>query len=289
MQKEINVKMGGRFGDFIHSLVFCYYYYKKYNKKTKLFMTRDYPSYSNLPRIAQTTITLEHGDQFLMGAENTYKSLYNLISEQPYISSFELYDNQQVDYNSNLFRTSLWQNKVGWTDLFMNTLAPEITERYTNIKLIQVSNRLNDYTDCIVIHRKPNYIVNGVEIDTFDANSESLYTKITKKHKCIFLTQTHDVHLYEKFPLNNKIELITANTLEEVFLILSSAKYYIGNTTGISAIAHAVNTPRLLELSPYFVDTQHYIGETLYYNNLSYIIDTINYIAVDSIIYNIFK
>ena len=58
---------------------------------------------------------------------------------------------------------------------------------------------------------------------------------------------------------------------EECCLILNSCKLYIGNLTSITAIAHAMGVPRLIELYTKNSDYIHYIGEKKYFDNFWYL------------------
>lgn len=260
---NISAKMGGRLGDFFHSLVFANYYHTLYNRKTNLFLQ-------------------DRENNFDLGVQRTYLDLKNIVVQQPYINSFSLLENDDthIDFDLNKFRDTPWVFNTAWTDVVVKTQLPNLTHRFKNIKTLYLEND-KQYANTVVIHRKSR--------GGFNEHIKFAYEQAIKRFNCVFLVQEHNKHLYDAFPLKNKPELMIVDTLEDVCKVINSAKYYIGNETAMTAIAHLTNTPRLIEMieGP---DAVHYTEEVKYFNNLSYIINAESgnyYIDSNSIFYGI--
>lgn len=263
MENTTTAKIGGRLGDFFHSLIFCNYYYKLYNKKTKLFLEN------------------ENG-WFYFGHLRAYNDLKSIIEEQPYIEQFDVIENctTSVDINLNNFRYTDWIFKTGWSDVILKKFMPDITYRFRNTKTLHITTEPK-YSDTVVIHRKPR--------GEFTDEIRNMYESAIKNFNCIFLVEKHNIHLYDELPLQVKPELVVADSLYDICKIINSAKYYIGNETGYTAIAHTTNTPRLVELLQ-DLDAPHYTEEIKYFDNLSYITTgnfNTYYISQNSIFYGI--
>jgi hypothetical protein len=249
-----SVLMGGKFGDFIHSLVFCDYLYKMYGKKSDL-------------RIGN------FGDDFFNGPIKTHKDLYDIIINQPYINSFEVYAGERIDYNISEFRSLPRLYNAGWTDIYITSYLNITYRILDNISLIaDVSQK---YRDIVVFHRRP---------DRINPLIGKLYERLIKENECIFLTQHMD--WYERFPYASQVKVLNPTSTKELFTILNSCKYYVGNQTAFTAIAHILNTPRLVECMPGLVDNIHYTDEIKHYTDMSYFVsDNEKYIAPKSILF----
>lgn len=241
--------MGGRFGDFMHSLVVCDYLYKFYSKKVNLYIGN----------------VNDEVDHFWNGPEYTRNDLLSVMLKQPYINSFEVYAGQQMDFYLSSFRTSIHIDKCGWTDLFLKTFLP-IDKRIKDNVVIH-TDVLEEYKDIVVIHERP-------ERSTMDAYP--LYESLVNNYECVFLTQID--WWYDEFSLKHKVKRVIPQSGVDLLNILNSCKYYIGNQTGVTAAAHMLNTPRTIicrnrehstGVEIKLKDQMHYIGELPYYSNLS--------------------
>lgn len=244
------VLMGGRFGDFIHSLVFSDYLYKIYGKKVDLKIGN-------------------FGDVFIGGLEKTHKDLYDMLIDQPYINSFEIYNGEVVDYNLNKFRDipSLYKEERGWTDIYVQSFLGVAYRFFDNVSL--TVDKKQKYKDVVVIHQHP---------DKVTPESLPLYEKIVYNNDCIFLTNNED--WYEQFSYKEQVKLLVPESTIDLFIILNSCKYYVGSQTAFTAIAHILNTPRMIQCVPNFIDNMFYKQEIKYYSNMSYFVsDTDKYIS----------
>lgn len=235
--------MGGKFGDFIHSLIFSEYLYNSYGITSDVYIA-------------------DYGDSFLYGPDKAREDLHDLLYRQRYINTFHVYNGQPVHYNLSSFRNSPLLYRSGWTDIYLSYL-PEVVSRITDLKFLEAET-LDSYSDVVVIHRRPSNL---------DSYAKSYYEHLIKNNRCIFLTQS--VEWYENFPFSN-IEVVVPKSLLEIASILNSCKYYIGNQTGITAMAHAVNCNRLVECNNN-IDTVHTSQDQKYYTNMSYVIDANNH------------
>lgn len=246
--------MGGKFGDFIHSLVFCDYLHKFFSTKVDI-------------RIENVE------DVFFKGPLETRNDFHSLIMKQPYVNSFEVYTGEPVDVHLYKFRHSPLLYKAGWTDIYVKTFLGLTVRLKDNVSL--VADKLEEYKDTVVIHQRP---------DKVNKDAYSVYEKVIDSHECIFLTQEKD--WYEQFPMKDKVKMVIPTSGENLVSILNSCKYYVGNQTAFTAISHILNTPRLIECVGHWPDTNHYTGDIQYYSNMSYFVsETENYISPLSILY----
>ena len=95
----VNILMGPKLGDLMHSLTVPAYYYKFLGIKTNFYLNEVY-------------------DKFSTSLERTYEELFPILSKQPYINSFEIYnpkihtviheDLNAFRYNGLLYTRSFW-------------------------------------------------------------------------------------------------------------------------------------------------------------------------------------
>lgn len=73
----VNILMGPKMGDLMHSLTVPAYYYHTLGRKTNFYLCEKY-------------------DTFSTSLERTYEELKPIIEAQKYINSFEIYDPKNI-------------------------------------------------------------------------------------------------------------------------------------------------------------------------------------------------
>jgi hypothetical protein len=257
----INMICSGSFGDLIHLLYICRYYYITQNTKTNLYLT----------------------NKFFTNFNRTLIDLQNYFINLDYINLIEEYNNQTIDLNLDLWRNNVY--KTNWMDMIFNTY---------NIKFIKMgwiynTNINYNLYDTILIHRS-NFRNN--------INYNNIYKQIIENNKCKFITSNIDeynnfiktCHRQAGIPgefLKNKsticgeperflknseavresdIKYITYESLEDFINYASSCKSFIGNQSSPLAICYCnFNIKCLGEL--FEIDSIHYNNLHNYNNN----------------------
>ena len=134
--EERHILMGPKLGDFLHSLVVPYFFHKNWDIKTNLYINEVY-------------------DKFTTSLEETYNELYPIIMQQPYISSFQIYDPEKhnIELDLNEFR---WNGNVCTRSFFgqfieMVFVGQTILDRNFQIIKLEPDYKYKDY---LIVNRK---------------------------------------------------------------------------------------------------------------------------------------
>lgn len=236
--KVNNYLIGGRLGDFIHSLVVPKFLYDQEGIKANIFIT-------------------DIGDIFSNGLQNTYNELLPVMQSQRYVELFSIYNNEPIDYRLCDFRNSHYLYTTCWNEVFFKTFIPKY-QVPSEFSWLDVTTKDYD-NDTIVINRSTRRDMNNIILSEYNNIFEEYHG-----HKFIFICS--DKSQYDSFPLKNKTELKICTTIEEIINAIYSAKIFVGNQSTPYAIASALNKPRILEALD-SVDRNHYITDSKYYKN----------------------
>lgn len=233
-----NVLIGAKMGDFMHCMYAPYHLWKTKHIKSNIFIS-------------------EIGDIFDNGFRKTFEELIPILSQQEYISSFQAWKGQHVDYYTPLFRTSKYIYKKCWKEsicsMFFNDEKPLHGGWMT-------FNEPEKFEKTLVINRR-----NKSAFSPIIKNSYEL--EIAKFSKVIFIGGEKQ---FKEFECNNLCEHYCPRTLTDWFSIISKGSFFLGNQSGPAAIACALDVPRRVELLP-TLDAVHYFNESLYSKNISFI------------------
>jgi hypothetical protein len=233
---EYNYICGGMLGDLIHLLYVIYCKYHELGIKGNLYITND---------------RKWGGDVFRTRADNTHKELFTIITAQPYINNFSVYNDENItfDYNLNDFR----KNPKLCYDTWLNALA-----YYFNFTVIETpwislpTNYINNkYEDRVLIHRSivrhyPPFL--------------SILKRIIDNNQCLFIT--NNINEYNSFPFKNDVPLELISTLDDMYTGINSCKFFICNQSSPLAMAYSINKPALCESTEgeFYVGQKHYDG-----------------------------
>lgn len=226
--------LGAKLGDLIHSLVIPKYIYEKTGNKADLYIS-------------------EQGDNFSTGLINTYKELIPVLKKQDYINSFEIYNNEKVDYNLVEMRNSPLLFKECWTDIYFSQFLPD-EKRPDNYKW------LSGYED-------DEFVVMNRSLREMSKKTYEKYNNLLSIYKDVYFIY-NDINQYNNFQLKEKVIPLYCNNLDKMVKLISESSLFIGNQSAPLAIASALNKNRIIELrnNP---DAPHYEKETKYSNNLT--------------------
>jgi hypothetical protein len=253
-----NFVMGGKLGDFIQSLYAVKNICKQRNSKANVYM-------------------YDIGWEF--GIKNTYTELYPILMQQEYINSFDILENYHLDpiqtpnqnspiiiYDEKLvgqgyidlgeYLRSPLLYKTCWSELYSDMYGFSIEGEYEWIKYNNFDNKLKDR---ILIQRKA----------ATRTNEKFPYDQIVEQYGDSLLFISSNDNDYNEFPFKSKVDYLKLTTLDEWFTSINSCQMIIANLSAPSAIAHALDKLRIIEL-PFTADSYHCIGEEKHSDNIFY-------------------
>jgi len=229
---------GGKMGDFIHSLIICKYKYDKTGELSNIFLSNN-------------------GDTFEYDLEFTYNELKPLMLSQPWVGSFNIYNNEFIDVNLTDWRQSPKLYQTNWLEIYSNTYL-------NNVKMPNEYKWINvvpdpEYSNSLMINRS---------LKPIDNSKLHVYNNLIDKYENTYFI-CFDIRQYYEFPLHYKTKLLLIDNLLDFFIKIASCHFFIGNQSGPFAWASSLNIPRAVELldTP---DKNHYINDVNYYKYFSY-------------------
>ncbi len=231
--------MGGKLGDFIHSLVICKYIFDTTGEKADIYI-------SNI------------GHEFETPLEFTFNELKPVLEKQSWVNSFSLYTNQNINVNLNLFRDSKFLYSTNWIQVYFNTFLNDIRIPM-DYSWIDVPEN-DDYKNILLVNRSPRHALS--------LNSRLQYEKYADEFKDSAYFMCFHIYQFDQFPLKDKFKLLKVDTLYQMFQAIKSCKLYIGNQSAPSAIATSLDVLRKIELLD-GIDSIHYVDDYKFYSNFS--------------------
>jgi hypothetical protein len=241
MINTVNILMGPKLGDFLHSLVVPKYLYQVYGMKTNLYL-------------------IEKHDKFFLSLRETYDELYPIISKQEYINSFRVYDNfTPIRYDLNTFRFSPLLSRAPFWAVFMKHYFPNLNSIPRNMKILDIPKN-DKYKDYLIVHRRDDR-------SPWTPNVEYQYKNILDQYENkIFIDNKPDE--YNKFKFKNEMDLEIVTGLEDLLSAVSGCKIILTNPTVTLAMATVMNVPRIGELHEHTIN--HYAHDHLFYDNVEF-------------------
>ena len=235
--KTLNMISGGKLGDFIHQLYIPAIIYNIYNIKTNLYIS-------------------EIGDHFSFGLENTFNELHDIISEQEYINTFEIYNNQNINFD-----LSFWRNQnpqLCWTEKLLSIYLQSANFNIRNFQIIKNVKNIKKYNNSLIIN---------ISLDHRRHSANDLYIKYIHEYgkENSFFIYT-DVNQYVNFPHKNLVQPLYIDNIQDLFKIINSCSLFCGNLSAPMAIAYALMKNIVCEIG--YVDGDSYKNEKKYYDNI---------------------
>lgn len=238
--------MGGKLGDFIHSLIVCKRIYERTGEKAVLYL-------SNI------------GDTFERPLEFTHAELKPILESQEWLSEFNIHQGEPVDISLNDFRQSPHLYRTNWLNIYFKTFLNE--EPPLEYKWIDMPKR-SEFGNSLIVNRAIHRY-GYMQPDVIESYKRIMSNFEEKYFVCFDSSQ------FENFQLNSEFELIVVKDLYEYFQIINSGKLFIGNQSGPYAWASAMNVPRILEIlrngQHVSADGMHYLTDNQYYQNFGII------------------
>lgn len=240
MNETLKFTSGGNLGDFILALMGVKALCDKHNTKADIFLTSE--------------------PFWWYGLETTYNELVPIMKEQHYINSFVMGEapNTGHVYDLNGFRNSpLLYSKI-WSEIFSNLLQYERPKAGAWLSY----HKDPSFSDKVIINRNTHNMLR--------VNPDFPYKKILDTYgddNVLFVSSKKED--YDLFPFNFRIKFHQVSSLHEWFIILNSAKLFVGNLSAPGAIRTAFELDRINELSR-IIDAFHWIGEEKYSDKVSW-------------------
>ena len=225
-KNEISFLHSGHLGDIINSLPLVKEISK--DKKCNLFIELN----KLLPLHAQNP---DHpfGKYYL--SESSVKKILPLLSKQDYIKKVDIFKNQKIDIDLNLFRElpiNFNIDSVRWyfhiTGIHANLDMPYLT----NVGFHEIKEKI------VIIRtkRRRNYLIN--------------YNFLKNYNNVLFLGLIDEYKELKKEISN--LEFFECKDFLEMAQIINSSKLFIGNLSFGFTLAEGLKKPRLLESGPDF-------------------------------------
>jgi hypothetical protein len=239
----VNILMGPKLGDLMHALTVPAYYYKFLGIKTNFYINEIY-------------------DKFSTSLERTYEELLPILTKQPYINSFEIYEpkiHSVVHEDLNAFRyNGLLYTRSFWA-VFLHTAFhnnPIIPKNFVALEMPK-----NDtFGDCLLIHRKDGRFE---WTDTIEKNYKTVLDQFDKK---IFID--FESSNYKKFKFKHECELFVEPDLGKFLEYVNGCKVFLTNASGPLCMATSMNSPRIGELGHF--TSYHYKHDHIFFDNCEF-------------------
>lgn len=236
-----NILIGGKLGDFFHSLILPKYIYDTTGEQSNIFICN-------------------HQDEtFASGLHKSFEELEAIVVAQEYVHGFSIYDYEQpIDIDLTTFRRKDNLFSTSWNEFYLWNYWDENIKIPFNYRWLQVSEN-QKYNDILLINRN---ILPYTNKDT-----EQFYQNYIDGYKDNVYFVCSWMEQYENFPLKHKVPVLYLPSLTDVVTAIASCKHFLGNLTGTMAIASALNKNRTVEI---FSDPirSTYLHELKHYDNL---------------------
>ena len=236
--KPIVYVSSGKLGDFFHQLSVINERFLNTGRKGILYIGNDIG-----------------GDNFTYDLNKTYQDTYKLISEQIYIKTYSIYNNEQYDVNLTTWRSSNLLYKNNWHNIFSNTY---------NVKW-----GINKWLDVPVDNLWSDIILFNTtfyrEINLGNIQIEDLFLKYKRRIKFIDLNPEQTAIFNNKYG-NFEIEIYKPSNLYECIVAINSCKLFIGNLSSPLAFAYCLHKKCIVGFSNSIDDIHHFELENLMTN-----------------------
>jgi len=251
--------MGGKLGDFTHSLFGVRQYCLQNNTKANIYM-------------------IDIGWEY--GINNTHSELLPILESQDYVNSLQILtdyylhpiqnpnqstpiqvfnqkilDEGYVDLGAYIRSPLLY--RACWSEIFSDLCKFTIDTQ--NYKSINFEKKDPKFSGKIIIHRRTT--------SRNRLNQDFPWKVIVESYKgnVVFISTSEKD--YNEFPYKDGVEFYKIGDLVDWYTTINSGDFLISNLSAPESIGKALDVPRLIEL-PYTIDVEHIIGEEKYTSNV---------------------
>jgi hypothetical protein len=245
-----NFLMGGKLGDFLHAMFAVKHTCQSKDIKADVYM-------------------YDVGWEF--GIRNSWAELKPILESQSYIDNLYVLD--KCEYKDKVL--TVYDEKLleeGYTDLGQYINSPDLykacwSEIYSRMFDFSIHDeykwltydKINpDLEGKVLIQRKDNVMINPLFPYEFILDEYG-------NENVLFISSNEND--YDKFPYKDRIDFYKVTTLDEWLTAINSASLVVANLSAPAVMAHAMDKPRIIELS-LTPDARHCIGEEQYSKNV---------------------
>lgn len=220
----LSFKHSGHIGDIIYSIPTILGIMRSRNvQKIDLYIALNVPSgYEN---------TKAHPNGKFRISESSYSALKPLLEKQQWCRSVNVFENQRVDYDLDIFRDHIKHFDRGSLVNCLQLIFPvaiKSEEPWLDCK------KNNAYSESIVIARSSRYAVPFID-----------YSFLNKYKSVKFLgLESEYSSMKEVIP---NLEWVRTDNFYDLAVVIKSSKLFIGNQSSPFSVAEALKVPRLLE------------------------------------------
>lgn len=221
MSKLITFLHSGNFGDIVYSLPSIKSLCMKRGASAVLYLKLNVPSGFNEKTHPVGAVQLNR---------QMYDMAYPLLMSQPYIKEVAIYNDQEVDYDLDLFRKECKNLSSGCIQSWYSNAFPELRPNLFEQSLF-ISTAPNDM---IIVNRTSRY--NNVLID---------YSTLRKYDNVFFVGVESE---FKTMSLHNRnMQHLKVKDFLELAEFIAGATLFIGNQSMAFAIAEQLKVRRILE------------------------------------------
>ncbi|MFL2717782.1 MAG: hypothetical protein ACJ0FQ_00155 [Gammaproteobacteria bacterium] len=225
-KEEISFLHSGHLGDIINALPVIKELSK--NHKCNLYIQAE-------KKLEIDALGYKNRDDKYYLSKKMCSMLLPLLKEQNFINNIELYSNQNIDIDLDLFRKipmNFNLDSVRWYFL-LTGIEFDLREKYLNV---EDHPSLKDKIVIMRSTRRRNPFINY---------------KFINNYKDVFFIGLRDEYDELKKEISN-LEFYNSKNFLELAQIIKSSRFFLGNASFGFAIAEALKVPRLLESYPDF-------------------------------------
>lgn len=244
MEEYIKVKHSYNAGDAIVLMCGLKQLWKDTGKKIQLFQRLDLPAFFYDGQVNSTT---DANGQSVCMNQNMYSMIRPLIESQEYISSFDIWEGQDVDLTMDITRDSrsipMPNSPLSvWNEALFPQFSTDLSVAW--LKVENQSEKKGYYKDKIIINRSQRYNNPYVTFYFLKEHEDKILFSGTEAEHSFFCTQW-----------GLKLEKITVDNFYQLAQIISWCKFGIYNQSMHFHISDALKKPRILELCGQFANT----------------------------------
>jgi hypothetical protein len=222
---------GGLLGDFFHQLSVINEMFLNTGRKGILYIANDIG-----------------GANFRYELNKTYQDTYRLISEQRYIKTYGIFNNENYDINLSTWRNNDLLFKTNWHNIFLNTY--NVNWGINKWLDVPIDNSWND-----------TILFNTTFYRQINLGNIKIEDLLIKYNKCIkFLdVDPEQTDIFIKNYGNFEIEIYKPSNLYECIVAINSCKLFIGNLSLPLAVAYCLHKKCIVGLAN-IIDDVHHLG-----------------------------
>jgi hypothetical protein len=233
----MNIKIGGKLGDFIHSLALCKYIFIKTNQRCNVYLCE----------CASRGIQVKKPRAlWAYSYKQTYKELYPVVTHQEYINKFELWkEGVHIDIDLSIFRQKLKHTNLNitWSNFFIRSYYDKNAN--FNERWIEPTKKYPNLNNVLLVNRS-HYRSIG------DNYVKQQYYNIINQHNTIITNSRFvcfDERNYSVFKNTFKIDipLLLVNDIEHFVNVIGSCESFLGNLSAPHCMAVSMDKRRILE------------------------------------------